>query len=127
MIAFGQYSPPLFNVSAISERRIRDMDFITYRAVFPAVPTGTDVVSQLFDIAVDGNDRPTQTLDKDASSCDFEVPQDASISTRLVYVDDAGNHSKPQLKNFTAIDDQPPAQPGEISIQTISERTVPDA
>lgn len=100
------------------------MDLITYRATFPALPAGTDIVSQLFDVAADGADQPTQTLGKDATSADFEVPQDANVSLRLVYVDDAGNHSQPSTQQFVAIDTIAPDAPGAFGeITAISERT----
>ncbi len=103
------------------------MDFITYRATFPAVPTGTDVVSQEFSVEVDGTPQPLQVLASDATSADFEAKQDSSVVVELVNVDDAGNRSIPQRLAFTAIDTFAPAQPGEISVEATGERTVPDA
>ena len=104
------------------------MDLITYRANFPAVPTGTDITSQLFDVSTNGVSGGTQALTKEATSAEFEVPQNANVDLRLIYVDDAGNHSQPRLQSFVAVDTIAPDAPGEFgSIDVISERTVPDA
>ncbi len=116
--------PEPFTITLISERRENDMDLLTYEATLPAMPAGTDVVSQAFDVSVDGAARPTQTLGKDATTATFEVPQDTSVDLKLTYVDDAGNQSQPQTQTFVAKDTIAPSAPGDFgAIKLVSERT----
>src|SRR3989304_3093932 len=97
-LLFQQFTPPAFAITPISERSGNEMDLITYRANFPAVPTGTDITSQLFDVSTNGVSGGTQALTKEATSAEFEVPQNANVDLRLIYVDDAGNHTQPRLQ-----------------------------
>lgn len=104
------------------------MDFLKYRAIFPALPEGTDLVSQLFDVSANGEGQPTQTLGRDVASAEFEVPQGSNVEIKLTYADDAGNLSTPRLQSFVATDTIAPDAPGEFgAIELIGERHEDDA
>ncbi len=116
--------PQPFTVTLISERRENDMDFLKYEAALPAVPAGTDITTQLFDVSVDGAPQPQQSLGKDATAATFEVTQDSAVSLSLIYVDDAGNSSAAQTQSFVAKDTIAPDAPGAFGeIKLVSERT----
>lgn len=116
--------PRPFKVTPISERKENDMDILKYEATLPAVPAGTDVASQEFDVSVDGAAQVTQTLGADATTATFEVPQGSNVSLALRYVDDAGNKSADQTQEFVANDTIAPDAPGEFgAITLVSERT----
>lgn len=100
------------------------MDILTYEANLPAVPSGTDVASQLFDVSVDGTAQPQQTLGKDATTATFEVPQNSNVTLSLVYVDDGGNQSAPRTQEFVAKDTIAPDAPGDFGeVKLVGERT----
>ncbi len=115
--------PQPFTTTLISERTENNMDLLTYSAALPTVPAGTDVVSQLFDVSVDGAAQPQQSLGKDVVSALFEVPQDSTVVVSLVYVDDAGNSSAAQTQSFVAKDTIAPEAPGAFGeIKLVSEK-----
>lgn len=117
-------APGQFQVTLISERRVNDMDLLTYEATLPTVPPNTDVSSQTLTVTVDGTARPAQSLDKAATSATFEVPQDSNVLCELRYVDDAGNFSGPQSQSFVAKDTIAPDAPGAFGeIKLTGERT----
>lgn len=103
------------------------MDFITYKATLPEVPAGTDVVSQEFTVEANGSSVLTETITVGGTPSNFEVPQDSNVTATLVYIDDAGNRSEARVLAFVATDAFAPAEPGEISVEAVSERTAPDA
>lgn len=116
-------TPPEMAVQLVDERTSPLGDFLKYRATLPAMPAGTDAVSQLFDVSANGEGQPTQTLGRDVESVEFEVPQGASVDLKLTYVDDANNLSTPRLQSFTATDTIAPGEPGEFgAIELIGER-----
>jgi hypothetical protein len=103
------------------------MDLLLYEATLPTVPAGTDVASQVLSVSANGTAQPDQTLDKTATTAQFEVAQGSSVDLSLVYVDDGGNRSAPRTQSFVANDTIPPEAPGEFGAVTlISERQVPD-
>jgi hypothetical protein len=119
--------PQPFTVRLISERKENEMDLLLYEATLPTVPAGTDVASQVLSVSANGTAQPDQTLDKTATTAQFEVAQGSSVDLSLVYVDDGGNRSAPRTQSFVANDTIPPEAPGEFGAVTlISERQVPD-
>lgn len=120
--------PQPFTIELVSERRQNDMDFLLYRATFPAVPPGTDVASQVFDVTVDGALKSSTPYSKDVTNAEFEVPQDSHVKLALRYIDDGGNASSPREQEFDAKDTIAPDAPGEFGeVTLIGERVVPDA
>lgn len=127
-LAFTAIMPPPFVVALINERSSPLGDFNKYRANFPAMPAGTDVVKQVFTVHIDGATQPAQELAKDATFAEFEVPQNSSVDVSLKYVDEAGNESQPQTQSFVAIDTIAPDAPGAFgAIELLSERHEDDA
>lgn len=123
-LALESITPPEMTVTPVSERSSPLMDFLKYRATFPALPVGSDIQSQLFDVSANGEGQPTQTLGIDAASAEFEVPQGATVEIKLTYVDDGGNLSQPRLQSFVAQDTIPPEAPGEFgAVDLIGERS----
>jgi hypothetical protein len=122
-LAWQLITPSEMTVTLISERSTPLMDFLKYRAVLPALPVGTDTVSQLFDVSANGEGQPTQTLGRDVASVEFEVPQGVNVDLKLTYADDAGNLSQPRLQSFVATDTIAPEAPGDFgAIELIGER-----
>lgn len=127
-LAFTAVIPPPFVVALIHERSNPLGDFNKYRANFPAMPAGTDVTTQAFDLSIDGVAQPTQKLAKEATFAEFEVPQNSSVIVSLKYVDEAGNESQPQTQSFVAVDTIAPNAPGAFgAIELLSERHEDDA
>jgi hypothetical protein len=115
--------PQPFTLKLISERRLYNMDFLTYQATLPVVPAGTDIDLQSLVITVDGA-ATTQELSKEATTATFEVPQGSDVELSLLYVDDAGNASDPRTQSFVATDTIAPEAPGPFGeIKIVSERT----
>lgn len=88
---------------------------LRYRANFPAMPTGTDVVSQKLTVS-HGETVETTEHGTDVTSAEFVVPDGVEVTLSLVYVDDANppNESAPRTQTFTANDTIAPDAPGEF-------------
>lgn len=121
-------TPQPITVQLISERTDGNMDLLLYRATFPAVPAGTDVDKQVFDVSVDGVLKSSTPYANDVTNTEFEVPQGSHVALALRYLDDAGNASAARTQEFDAQDTIAPDAPGEFGeVTLISERVVPDA
>lgn len=122
-LLFASITPFPMTVTSIAQRSTPLMDFLKYRANFPPVPADTDVVSQVFEVTANGVAQAPQTVGRDVTSAEFEVPQNADVELKLHYVDDADNHSEPVVQSFVAVDSIAPAAPGNFQgIDLIGER-----
>jgi hypothetical protein len=123
--------PGPLTIDHLLERTEHDMDIHRYRANFPTVPTGTDIMTQEFRVEVDGSpstyEAGSQDLDAMATSAEFEAPENSSCRLSLVYVDNAGLESPESTQTFTVQDTIPPEAPGDFGeITHLSERTESD-
>lgn len=127
-IRFWSIVPDPFTISPVAERKTFTMNLLTYRVSLPAAPANTDIVRQSLAVSIDGADAGSVDLATNRDSAEIEVKQDATVSLRLTYVDDAGNVSATREQTFVARDTIAPDAPGEFGeICLVGERNVPDA
>lgn len=101
-------------------------DLLTY-AVVVAPPTDSDVVTRVFSVDVNGENKgATSFAGNSVDLGTVTVPQNAEVVLTLVDVDDAGNSSVPAFHRFVAVDTLPPAQPGGFVLTLVGEKAVPE-
>jgi len=105
----------------IGERRILNMDILSYEVTLPVVPAGSDVVAQRLDVTIDGV-TASQSPELGVLVVPVEAPQDSAVALSLVYLDDAGNQSQASVRDFVATDTIVPAAPGEMTVTLVGER-----
>ena len=118
--------PKKMFVRVLKEWRNEEMtDILTYEADLPAVPEGTDVASQSFEVVVNGESQGVLVLDVTVETTpQFDVPQDSDVVLNLFYTDDAGNQGRLSTQTFVAIDTIGPDAPGDFGeVRLLSERT----
>ena len=121
---FSQFKPNNFPVVLINERTENMISLLKYSAKLPVVPELTDVVSQKFEVVVDGV-ATVQELAVGVDVAEFEVSQNSNVDLSLSYVDDAGNVSSKVTQSFVALDTIAPDAPGAFGeITLIGERQV---
>lgn len=125
-LAWAQFTPGPMTVKLLKERKLDNMQLLTFGIGFPPVAADADVAIQRFSYKVDNNDNPPQDFPLGTTRTTVECPQDSNVVLSMKHVDDAGNESLASELAFTATDTLPPAKPGEFSVTLESERTVSD-
>lgn len=95
-----------------------DHGMLLYEAILPEMPTGTDIVRQHFTVEAEGVTEE-QDLPADATTVQFRVNSDVSVTLSLTYIDDAGNVSAPSTQQFMSKDTIPPTAPGAFGQITL--------
>jgi hypothetical protein len=99
-------------------------DILKCRVLFP--PPGVDVDTRELSVSVAGAEPTVKTYPSTASASDeFDVEQDAEVLLSLVDIDDGGNRSEASQRTVQAIDNFPPAQPGELGFEVTGETEGP--
>lgn len=99
-------------------------DILVYDVLLPAA--GVDVESRELTVTIDGTAQPAMTPAKGDVSTQIKVPQDSTCHLSLVDIDDAGNRSEPSTFDFVATDTLPPATPGALGVNLVSEEETPE-
>lgn len=120
-LLFRLTKPGEMKTRLVGERRINDMDILSYEVTLPAVPAGASVESQRLDITIDGVTTSREPALTDTIVA-MEAPQDSAVKLELVYIDEAAVESTKSTLEWTAVDTIPPPQPGEMSVQATGER-----
>lgn len=95
---------------------------ITFDIGLPPLAPNNDVVNRELTVTIDGGTPDVRQLATTEAVVEgFSVPQGASVSLRLVDVDDGGNRSLPSSLDFVAADTVPPPQPGDLSVLNLDE------
>jgi hypothetical protein len=97
--------------------------FFKRRALFPPM-SGSDVVTRELLLGGTGVVASEVLVSSPAGALgvDYWDKEGASVSLSLIDIDGAGNRSPASLKTYTSADDVPPGQPGELSIQPITQQ-----
>ena len=91
---------------------------------FPAVPEGTDVVTQRVNVTAGGVIIADDDYPLDVTSLDITVDENAHVHAEVAHVDDAGNVGEAAVLDVDIIDDVAPAKPGEIRLEKRGERII---
>lgn len=75
-----------------------------------------EVVSKKLVRTINGGEPTEDALAVDAVTFVFEGNQDDLVHVELYHIDDAGNESAPSVRDFTLVDNIPPAKPGEMEV-----------
>jgi len=80
-------------VTSVSERRENQMDILMYEVDTKLVPPGTDTVSQVIRVFVDGVEDVEQksVIDLSPQTVPFEGPQGSTLRVEMRFKDDADN------------------------------------
>jgi hypothetical protein len=103
-----------------------DMDLISFKIVLPPEPaqpqdiTGGILAVRVGEVAIVVDTQRGQT---EVVRPDFVGPEGANVHTDFAYIDNAGNVGPAREMDFVLIDDQPPPQPGDVSLVTLGEQT----
>ena len=131
--AFGLLDDVLFrlgpgqiSIAVTGERRSENMDLIQFKVNLPPKSAG-DVKGRELSVTIGDSEPVIRNLGANTNVVEgLEGPQDATVVLALTDIDDSGNRSEVSTLETVLLDTFAPAKPGDLGVQLVGERTVPD-